>query len=185
MFLKLIFEADDEKWTQSGFPAHPSEVVFHHAANRDFHALYTLPMLLELLQKFQDYDMDREAAEAVIGMLRTFAEEAVMPTPLKNYCADKKDDKFIHCAVHGNCSHLVTFDKVVYRAVSGDAFPFCCERPVAFIRELKAGARRHKAALTPFTTGLGLSKVPSEVDRRRAARAEAKASAEQRPKLVS
>ncbi len=89
--------------------------VLHRLRQGDYLAIYSVPLLDELLAKLtlprlrDKYHLDDEAAADLVALL-ALRGELVKPERDVKVCRDPKDDMFIEAALAGEAEYIVTGD---------------------------------------------------------------------------
>lgn len=99
----------------------------------------------ELIEKLEELKVPEHLVLELASRLKDQAEE-VQPQTSERFCVDVDDDKFIHVALTGRASHIVSHDRDIINGLRGRATQFKVVVLVTFFRELRAELKRQRLA---------------------------------------
>jgi predicted nucleic acid-binding protein len=124
---------------RSSSTSSPNREILARWAGGELTLLYSEDVLLEYVEKLLILGVPEDRLRefvCTIGFLGEAVE--IIFFHLRRYPADADDIAFLLCAMNGQASHLVTYDKG-YAAVAEDCSFIICE-PLALLAELREEA---------------------------------------------
>lgn len=108
----------------------------------EFNLLWTEDILYEYIQKLKVFNVEENLIVQFIADFIELAEKVkVQFYHYKYYPEDAKDICFVICAVNGNASHIITYDKHLLdlRKEYQQEFGFEVMKPLVFLKIFKGG----------------------------------------------
>ena len=130
---------------KNGFRKPPGRDFLERAFHSEFVLLVSTGTFFELIEKLEELQVPEELVLELTAFLRDDAEE-VSPTSFDRFCDDVDDDKFIHTALAGDATHLVSHDGKLRKAVEVHNFSFRFREIIAFLREIRSALKELLAA---------------------------------------
>lgn len=102
----------------------------------EFNLLYTLDILSEYVEKMLDSSVPRDAIKELVLNLQVLGEYVnVLHFHQRNYPSDSDDVAFLLCAINGNATHIVSYDRHLLDLDYSYDFIIC--RPIPFLKQLR------------------------------------------------
>ncbi len=141
VFVSAVNQVTIDRDLANGFQRPPSREFVDRAFGPEFVLLMSIGTYLELVEQLEEQGVAEKLILELAETLKELAQDVPLHTSVA-FCADPDDDKFIHTAIDGGASHLVSADNDVKHGVAGRNLPFKTSTVVPFLRELRAELKK-------------------------------------------